>query len=677
MKNLLIFLIISFHCAFQSAAQTAFLDSIAKPDYVAWEYQLEEVLVEGDQEDAYNAALRYYKADPLSSSDEVMEKLIGVWAIKRGNYALEPVMRGLSAGQINITIDGMRMLGACTDKMDPITSYVEPNNLKELHADPGATGFESGSTVGGSLDMQVKKPSINTENPWSGSLGTRVLSANNGLEALFNTSYFDKKSFALRLSGTYRKGEDYRAGGGEIIEHSAYNKVNYSASATLLQKDGGQFNISYIGDYAWDVGYPALVMDVGSANAHIAGVTFEKPLSGKHLSQISSKLYYNQVTHIMDDTHRDVEMHMDMPGYTKTYGGYIKGYYAFGKKVSGEMKGDFYSTAAFAEMTMYPEESVPMYMLTWPDIHRNVAGIHNQTTWKLNRSTSVSSGLRLEANKAEMKSELGERQFSVFNYGTPTGGKILLNASVGLEQLLPEHIALRASVAYGERMPNESEQFGFYLYNAYDGYDYVGRTNLSGEKSAQGELTVQYEYQKFTIDITGFYYHFNNYIMGIVDPTLSTMTIGAHGVKVYENLDHAELAGAESQLTLKLGRFEILNVAKLVYGKTTDNEPLPLIPPFKNNLNLALHAGTSWHLFAEWEAAVAQDRINESFGESTTPGYSVANARIEKTFKTNTASIRASAAIDNMFDTRYHEHLDWGAIPRTGRNIQLSVFISY
>ena len=197
MENQRIFLFFFCFCSLQATAQTPFLDSIARPDYVAWEYQLEEIVVEGSPEDAYNAALRYYKSDPMSSSDEVMEKLTGIWTIKRGNYALEPVMRGLSAGQINVTIDGMRMLGACTDKMDPITSYIEPNNLKELHANPGATGFESGSTVGGSVDMQIKKPSINAENPWTASFGTRVLSANHGLEALFNTSYFDKKKFAL------------------------------------------------------------------------------------------------------------------------------------------------------------------------------------------------------------------------------------------------------------------------------------------------------------------------------------------------------------------------------------------------------------------------------------------------------------------------------------------------
>jgi len=92
---------------------------------------------------------------------------------------------------------------------------------------------------------------------------------------------------------------------------------------------------------------------------------------------------------------------------------------------------------------------------------------------------------------------------------------------------------------------------------------------------------------------------------------------------------------------------------------------------------MALHAGHSWHLFAEMEASSAQNRINESFGETPTQGYWIANARIEKTFLTNFTAIKASAAIDNIFDANYSEHLDWGNIPRMGRNIHLSLFFSY
>ena len=46
----------------------------------------------------------------------------------------------------------MRIFGACTDKMDPVTSYVEVSNLSEATISSGQQGSCHGSTIGGSID---------------------------------------------------------------------------------------------------------------------------------------------------------------------------------------------------------------------------------------------------------------------------------------------------------------------------------------------------------------------------------------------------------------------------------------------------------------------------------------------------------------------------------------------
>ena len=43
--------------------------------------------------------------------------------VNRSGYAPEISYRGLNAFQNQIKLDGMRVIGACTDKMDPVTSY--------------------------------------------------------------------------------------------------------------------------------------------------------------------------------------------------------------------------------------------------------------------------------------------------------------------------------------------------------------------------------------------------------------------------------------------------------------------------------------------------------------------------------------------------------------------------
>src|SRR5690606_7757114 len=53
-------------------------------------------------------------------TDKLLEQTPRVTLIKRGNFAQEPTIRGLNQGQMTISIDGMRIFGACTDRMDPI-----------------------------------------------------------------------------------------------------------------------------------------------------------------------------------------------------------------------------------------------------------------------------------------------------------------------------------------------------------------------------------------------------------------------------------------------------------------------------------------------------------------------------------------------------------------------------
>ncbi|NJN26670.1 MAG: TonB-dependent receptor [Cyclobacteriaceae bacterium] len=643
---------------------------------VAWEYQLDEVLISSQSEDPFNTNARFYKADPLSSGDEVMENLVGVWAIKRGSYAYEPMMRGLSGGQINVSIDEMRILGACTDKMDPVTAYVEPNNLASLNISHGAGGYTAGSTVGGAYDMQIKKPVINEADPWHSAVGYRYLSASNGLEALFNTAYgMDKLAF--RAGATYRKASDYRAGGGEEIDFSAYNKVNYSTSISYLPGKNDLLNFSAIGDYAWQVGYPALPMDVGNADAKIFGLSYDKWLHHGKMDQLTAKVYYNRISHRMDDSRREVALRMDMPGHTYTYGGFAKGLYTWNKRVSGQMKIDGHATFAHAEMTMHFEDAKPMFMLTWPDVHRKVLGFQNQTTYRAGDGFTLNAGFRMEKNAIAIQSELGERQLSVFAFGEANRGELLFNANAGVEKELASNLNSGVLVSFGQRMPTEGEQYGFYLFNAYDGYDYIGRPDLRSEQSLQAELFSQYRGEVIRLKVTGYYYHFHRYIMGVANAELSPMTIGANGVKVYKNMDEARLAGVEAQFELKIHKFKLLNQLKFTYGELKDGTPLPLMPPLKNMMELHYQTNSQWLFNLGMEAAAWQNRINRAFGEQKTPGYAIANLMLGKAFSVDRLAAKVSLSVENIFDNRYHEHLDWGGIPRPGRNISLGFLLDF
>ena len=106
----------SFYCVFSQVIQT---DSIVP-------IEIKEIIVIGKKDQVFEK-----QSKPLTSIDDYLQKSPKVDMIKRGAYAWEPIINSMPTERTLITIDGMRIFGACTDKMDPITSYIEVSNLSE------------------------------------------------------------------------------------------------------------------------------------------------------------------------------------------------------------------------------------------------------------------------------------------------------------------------------------------------------------------------------------------------------------------------------------------------------------------------------------------------------------------------------------------------------------------
>ncbi|MFC5048888.1 TonB-dependent receptor plug domain-containing protein [Aquimarina hainanensis] len=71
--------------------------------------------------------------------------------IKRGKLCLGASLNNMTTDRLSITIDGMQIYGACTDKMDPVTSYVDVSNLEKVTVYSGQEGAENTNTIGGEL----------------------------------------------------------------------------------------------------------------------------------------------------------------------------------------------------------------------------------------------------------------------------------------------------------------------------------------------------------------------------------------------------------------------------------------------------------------------------------------------------------------------------------------------
>jgi iron complex outermembrane receptor protein len=607
---------------------------------------------------------------------------------------MEPQLNGFSGGQLNITIDGMKMFGACTDKMDPVTSYLEPANLNGITLEHGTNGSLHGNNIGGSIDMALKEPAKPGTHPFTTSVTYGYESVSSGRNLLVSSGY-TKNKWAWGLNGVYRKNGLYRDGNGEKIKYSQFEKYNIHSVLKFSADSVSVFRADLLWDLAQNVGYPALPMDVSRARAVLGAVEYQRH---KRKYDLKAKVYYNSVYHVMDDSARDslfliksktdaradsVYMRMDMPGWSNTFGSYVQANVNLNARNKLTLKADSYINYSLAEMTMhmrFPERPAepPMYLQTWPDLLRNVTGLYLGNTTTFSRRLLLTVNGRVDINIDRFQSVVAEEQFSVFNFNLAKQyNQFTKGFNLALQYLIFKPLSVSVQTGFSERMPTVSERFGFYLYNAYDGYDYIGNPLLRTEKSKSARFVLTFFHNGLKINVCQSLNYLNDYIMGITDTVIPPMNFYTNGLRVYNNLPGVKMFSTDLQVMYRpAGGFSFFNLSKYTWGELRGGIPLPLIPPLKNIFSVS-YEKKGWSLQADNETALRQKRINTDWGESTSSSYTLFNIKASRHLMFKEIMLDLSGGITNIFDVNYHEHLDWGSIPRPGRSISFSVKFSY
>jgi iron complex outermembrane receptor protein len=660
MKNLY-FIAILFISMTSLFAQEIEVDSLKKID-------LKEVILIGKQ-----AQLEQKQFKPLATIDEYLQQAGAVEMIKRGGYAWEPNINNMSTERTVITIDGMRIFGACTDKMDPITSYVEVSNLSEAEISSGQSGSCHGPTIGGSLDLKRSKSTF----------------AKKGINGYINSGYefnnqqkitgaalnYVGNSFFIDNNIMFRDAENYKAGNNNEVSFSQFRKLNMSSTAGYLFNKNKYIEGAVIYDKATDVGYPALPMDVSLAEALITSLKFEYLPLNSIVNKFETKVYYNTITHTMDDTKRpNVAIHMDMPGWSDTYGMYLN--------LNGKVKknsflatfNSFYNRSK-AEMTMYPSDPNEniMFMLTWPDVVTFYNGIYLDNTYAFNLNSSLKVSASLGNHFNEIKSTFGLESLQIFYPDMEADKSRMLKSLASNYNWKKDNFGFNFGLAYGERAPSISEAYGFYLFNSFDRYDYVGNPDLKNEQSVEGSFAISYKPSKFKTSLTTSYFHISNYIIGTPDASILPMTIGASGVKIYSALDYATLIKSvldfETYLTNDL---KWKNQITYSYGKGSDDENLPFISPLAYNSKFQFKK----RKFAS-ELGLQGNLIHTNYapkyGEIKKVDFAIINFASNYTFDLNQNKLNLKAGVENILDSQYSTFADWNNIPRMGRNVFVNI----
>ena len=644
------------------------LSTILKTDTTTTEPQrLEEVVVVANGQGGKRSA-----KGQAASIDEHLKELNHVELVRRGSYAWEPTVNNMQTERVSTTIDGMKIFYACTDKMDPVTSYVESSNLQSILLNSGLNGNpQATGNIGGALDLKLHKAGFSAKSFGAGAdIGYE---SNGNLQVYGASAAYTSNSFYTNGGIFYRHADNYKEGGGRVVDFSQFQKVNAYDNFGFRLSPLDAIEGTFIFDRATDVGYPALNMDVAKAEAFITSLAYNRRWEERLVQSWETKAYYNHITHIMDDTTRpDVEIHMDMPGESWTTGLY---------SLLRAMKGshnvtanyDLYYNRLFADMTMYPGGAAPMYMVTWPDVGTLNTGVALADNIRLGNVSLLHISSKLSWQHQRLNNDEGYKALGVFFPGMKrefhqTTGRIAANY-----QLSISNSQFSIGAGWGSRAPTVTEAYGYYLNNTFDQYDYIGNPRLKNESAVELNANYQLSISNFQFSIDGNAFFFSNYIIGQFEPRLSVMTVGAEGVKVYGNISHARIINAS--LTSKWDVLPWLTWnTRLGYSTGTDDEDdtLPLISPFSYTTSLNLHHGR-FQGKAELRGNARQTDYGKKYGETQTPAWAIFNLSANYQLSVFGHQLALRTGIENLFDKRYTTYADWCDIPQKGRNIYINL----
>ena len=611
----------------------------------------------------------------VASIDEHLGKLSKVEMVRRGNYAWEPIVNSMATERVSTTIDGMKIFYACTDKMDPVTSYVESCNLQRISLNSGLDGNpQATGNIGGSIDLKLRRVGFDAKSSeYNASAG---FESNGNVQVYGADAAFSSHRFYTNFGVFYRHADSYKAGGSETVSFSQFQKTNAFANIGWQPADNHIVEATAIYDIATDIGYPALAMDVKKAEGIITSLSYRREHIQGLFHRWETKAYYNHITHNMDDTKRpDVIIHMDMPGRSSTTGLYsllhgTKGSHYF------QMNLDGYYNTLFADMTMYPDKGKPMYMLTWPDVGTFNTGL----AFTDDMAITSHHHLRLSAKGVwqhrQINNDEGYQALSIYFPGMDKGNSRFISRLAVSYAYEHSGWAIAVGTGYGTRAPTVTESFGYFLNNTFDQYDYIGNPYLKNEKAIEANASIGYEKGLVRVKAETNAFFFQDYIIGRPDSRLSPMTIGAAGVKIYRNMSNARIVNAT--LTANVWLFPWLqwkNRLTYSYGDEATGSRLPLIAPLTYRPSLFLR----WKSLTAEAGADFVTRCNgaDKYGEHPTAGYAIWHFSAGYPLTIGNMTVVFRGGVENLFDRRYTTYSDWNGIPQKGRNIYVNIQLSF
>ncbi len=634
-----------------------------------WTLKLKEVIVEDDNGNNFQSRVLKDVIQRIRPHDigEVFADQPGFGVIKRGNFAMEPVLRSFKYDQLNIRYNASAVVkNACPSRMDPVTVHVTPEELERIEIIKGPYSVRYGQTFGGIINLVNAAPEFTDKLSLGGLFESGYETNGQGKYSSININP-SMKRISLNVAANWKSYENYKSGSGDEIA-SSFNTAGYKIQLGLKPRKNQLLQIAYRQNFVTDVLHAGLPMDADEDLSSIFDLAYNWESLLPFINNVSLKAYFSDVDHVMSNKLRPNFVMVNAESIVESSTGGAKLELelpvARGQLFTGI---DYQAVAKDGARTrkiitnpctgVTPAQPILFTDLIWQDSYAITYGLFSEWSGKLGDKTYTTAGLRLDHFNSESNDPADDFYALYLNEETYETG-VQLSGGISLKHYLSDKSELKLAVGKGVRNADLLERYVNHFTVGMDAYEYVGNPNLKPEQNYQTDVSYTYRAKKAAFAINVFYSYVNDYITAVVDSSLNKKFLPclepAHA-KRFVNIKKAFQTGLEFTANYRLSnRWTIKGDASYVYAQNLEwNEPLAEIPPFSTHLSVQYNRKKIRADLA-WRVVAAQERVSGTFNESQSEAFQLLDFHIKYD---PWEMLSTYLSVTNIFDLNYYEHL--------------------
>lgn len=150
-----------------------------------------------------------------NDSASLLRDMPGVSLNGAGGVSSLPSIRGLADDRLRIKVDGMDLIAACPNHMNPPLSYVEPSNIGLMKVYAGISPVSvGGDSIGGTIIVEKPEPEFahaGNDSITKGEVGAFYRSNNDAVGGHLSATHATE-DLSINYSGSWSKADNYTAG---------------------------------------------------------------------------------------------------------------------------------------------------------------------------------------------------------------------------------------------------------------------------------------------------------------------------------------------------------------------------------------------------------------------------------------------------------------------------------